>query len=373
MAALTRKTFKLFGGSGTLSNFGQFGSKEAGLPQTSMDPTIIQQLAAWLAGWSSAISGADKAPYLQDMNGVMYVFSYMTAYLYQMGIPEWDTGTTYYINSVVQANNGQWFKSLQDTNAGNAPPAGASNAFWQWINEPPPAVPLVGNALKANLVVTPNAGAPATKTDVSAALLSVQGVVLSSIAVTGDISASGANGLDTGAPANNTWYAAHVITNAAGTLTAFLYSLSPTAPTLPVGYTLFRRVGWVRRDGSGNLRQFTCTGNWTYYKAPSTSSSPTGTTSFAADLPPTSVLAQFFAAFQGTVGGAQNWGSLKFTTTGDAFAVDVVSSGTMTASVSRSSSVFQFRTNSSQQIDVSTDNLGSAPWTVSPLAYYDPV
>jgi len=137
MPGLTRKTFKLFGGSGTLSNFGQFGSKQAGLPQTSLDPTVIQQLAAWLAGWSAAISGTDKAPYLQDMNGVMYVFSYMTAYLYQMGIPEWDTGTTYYTNSVVQANNGQWFKSLQDSNLGNAPPVGASNAFWEWVNAPP--------------------------------------------------------------------------------------------------------------------------------------------------------------------------------------------------------------------------------------------
>jgi microcystin-dependent protein len=61
----------------------------------------------------------------------------MTAYLLQQGIPEWDSATTYYLNSVVQANSGQWFNSLQDNNLGNAPPVSASNAFWAWVNAPP--------------------------------------------------------------------------------------------------------------------------------------------------------------------------------------------------------------------------------------------
>ena len=147
MAGLTRKLSKLFGGSGTLSNFGQFGSKQAGLPQTSQDPTVIQQLSAWINGWSAAISGSDKAPYLQDMNGAFYVFSWFLTYLFQMGIPEWETGTLYFTGSVVQvAATGQQFQSLQGGvpgagvgQSGNTPLTGASSPFWLWTN-PPEAV-----------------------------------------------------------------------------------------------------------------------------------------------------------------------------------------------------------------------------------------
>lgn len=141
MAKITRKTMVPFGQAGPTSSFGQFGSKEAGFPQTSKDPTVIQQLSAWSNGWQDAVVTANKAAYLEDMNGMSFVFSYMLGYILQQGIPEWDSGTPYFINSVVQANNGQWFNSLQDNNLGNAPPVSASNAFWTWINAPAPPPP----------------------------------------------------------------------------------------------------------------------------------------------------------------------------------------------------------------------------------------
>jgi hypothetical protein len=62
--------------------------------------------------------------------------------------------------------------------------------------------------------------------------------------------AAGANGLDTGAIAANTWYSVWVIWN--GTTTAALLSLSDTAPTMPGGYTHRARVGWIRTDGTAN-------------------------------------------------------------------------------------------------------------------------
>lgn len=135
MAKLPRKTLKQFGNAGPTSSFGQFGSKEAGFPQTSQDPTVIQQLAAWVQGWQNAVVNSDKAAYLEDMNGLCFVYSYMMAYLFQAGVAEWDANTTYYIDSVVQVA-GQWFSSLQDNNVGNLPPVGASNAFWLWVNPP---------------------------------------------------------------------------------------------------------------------------------------------------------------------------------------------------------------------------------------------
>jgi hypothetical protein len=71
-------------------------------------------------------------------------------------------------------------------------------------------------------------------------------------ALTANIAASGANGLDTGAEAANTWYAIHVIDGPA-VATASLLSLSATAPTLPASYTVFRRIGWIRNNGSSNF------------------------------------------------------------------------------------------------------------------------
>lgn len=178
MAKLTRKTLRPFGDSASTSYIGQFGSKLAGVPQTSKDPTVIQQLSAWVNGWQLAISGSDKAPYLQDMNGIMYVFCYMLSYLFQTGIPEWDSGTTYFIDSVVQdaGGSGQQFKSLQDNNTGNTPPSGASNAYWLWIN--PPAV-LVGASSTVNKIqkvstLSPASGVPGS-TAVTDSLLSDDG------------------------------------------------------------------------------------------------------------------------------------------------------------------------------------------------------
>lgn len=145
MAGLTRKTSIQFGNAGPTSAFGQFGSKEAGTPQTSQDPAVIQGLPArWQQGWQAAVVSGDKAAYIEDMNGFCFVDSYQLTYLFQMGIPEWDSATLYFDGSVVEtAVNGQWFKSLQGGVAGigagqsgNAPPVSASNAFWLWVNPP---------------------------------------------------------------------------------------------------------------------------------------------------------------------------------------------------------------------------------------------
>ena len=144
MAGLTRKTSIQFGANGPSTAFGQFGSKVAAATQTSQDPAVIQALAAWGEGWQNAIVAGDKAAYLQDMNGFCFVDSYQLTYILQMGIPEYDTtgNTLYFTGSVVQiAASGQWFRSWQGGvpgvdagQSGHAPPSGASDAFWQWLN-----------------------------------------------------------------------------------------------------------------------------------------------------------------------------------------------------------------------------------------------
>jgi len=64
------------------------------------------------------------------------------------------------------------------------------------------------------------------------------------VSLTLNTAGSGANGLDTGTLAANTWYYKWVINN--GTTTAALASLSATAPTMPSGYTYKARHAHIR-------------------------------------------------------------------------------------------------------------------------------
>lgn len=69
-----------------------------------------------------------------------------------------------------------------------------------------------------------------------------------------NLAVTGANGLDVGTKAANSWYWLFVIKGTAGTES--LASLSRLTPTLPSGYTSFRRVGVVRTNAAGNIRKF---------------------------------------------------------------------------------------------------------------------
>lgn len=70
--------------------------------------------------------------------------------------------------------------------------------------------------------------------------------------LTADITASGANGLDTGSEASSTWYALYVI-DGPTVSPASLLSTSFTSPTLPANYTVFRRVGAMRNSAGSDF------------------------------------------------------------------------------------------------------------------------
>lgn len=120
------------------------------------------------------------------------------------------------------------------------------------------------------LVVKPNAGAPLSKLQATAA-----GIILAdntgltfqapAVNVTGDITASGANGLDTGGEANSTWYYLFVIYNPTTPQTAALLSASKTAPTLPAGYTFAALVGAVFNSSGGDFSDVITYGAATRY------------------------------------------------------------------------------------------------------------
>jgi hypothetical protein len=132
MAKLTRQTLTLFGGSGPTADFAQFGSQAASSPITTKNVATIQALTAWVQGWQNAVALRD-APYLEDMNGLLYVLCYELCYGLQQGIPEWDNATTYYTDSVV-INPGtlEMYASLIDNNTGNGLPSQVDNSNWKF-------------------------------------------------------------------------------------------------------------------------------------------------------------------------------------------------------------------------------------------------
>ena len=91
------------------------------------------------------------------------------------------------------------------------------------------------------LLITNDAGSPTTAIDVTAAQFgaaySGSFVYATNVSVVINTTTTGANGLDTGSRAANTWYNIFLINN--GTTTAGLASLSATSPTLPTGYNYF--------------------------------------------------------------------------------------------------------------------------------------
>jgi len=132
-------------------------------------------------------------------------------------------------------------------------------ASWQIVgvtgSKPPALIGACRNLLAFNNVSTPD-----SKLDITADEVVVKGVssglpvLLETVSVTIDLTASGANGLDTGAEASSTWYYVWLIWN--GSTTAGLLSASATAPTMPAGYTHRALMGAVRNNAGSNLVRF---------------------------------------------------------------------------------------------------------------------
>jgi phage-related tail fiber protein len=118
MSKLARTFQKIFAQNS--SKIGQFGSKAAGTKVITTDLTTIQALSAFQGGWENAIDSGQKLPTLQEMNGLFYLITSQLAYIFQEGMSEYNSSTTYYTNSIVkQAGSTRLYKSLTDNNTGN--------------------------------------------------------------------------------------------------------------------------------------------------------------------------------------------------------------------------------------------------------------
>lgn len=265
MAGLPRKPLFPFATSAT--NQGQFGSAQLGTKITTTDPSVVQGIsggapsAAWNQGWLDAVISGLALPPLEEMQGVQFVHSYMLSYLLTRGLAEWDSITTYnQWDFCKKTGTWQLYGSLIDSNTGNALPSAVSNSNWQYLGDLSNLNGIAAtNPIKGSRKNLKSAWASNTTFTITADEIILQNsshvtVKEFAVSLTNTITSSGANGLDTGSPANNTWYYSFIIFD--GTTVSSLCSLSATAPTLPSGYTYWARVGTFITDSSAHIIGF---------------------------------------------------------------------------------------------------------------------
>lgn len=118
MARLARKLSRQFGSTPGVDQMSVFGSLAAGSPTFSTDIENIQSLSQFLTGWYEAVIDGNS-PAIQDMNALFLVLFYQLAYLFENGIAEWNSQTTYYTGSRV--SSGMFvYVSLIDSNLNGA-------------------------------------------------------------------------------------------------------------------------------------------------------------------------------------------------------------------------------------------------------------
>lgn len=166
MSKIVRKTMKVFGLSAGLNQIAQFGSLAAAAPVYSTDPTVIQALSNYLGGWVNALLG-DGNPAVEDMNALFYLYAYQLASIFQDGIAEWDSGTTYYTGSLVLGSDNLVYQSFTDTNLGNNPTTDPTNWGQQTQNGlvTANAAPSIDKTVLTGTTLTwPNLTIPTSKT-----------------------------------------------------------------------------------------------------------------------------------------------------------------------------------------------------------------
>lgn len=133
---LERKQLQVFCGSAGEQQTSVFGTMKNPAPDYSKDPETLQG-TNWPQGWQNAIA-ADDAPFMEDMNSLFYVLSYMVKYLYQHGIPEWNNKETYTASKSVVLRNGKFYLAKQTTGADNPqdPATDASFTYWYLALDP---------------------------------------------------------------------------------------------------------------------------------------------------------------------------------------------------------------------------------------------
>lgn len=117
------------------------------------------------------------------------------------------------------------------------------------VNAPNLYVDDLGIIWGSNTTLEVEAGACRDSTNVNDIIIS-DDVVLNA-------ATNGVNGLDNGALAASTMYAVYALGDSTQNNDAgVILSLSDSAPAIPVGYDMYRRIGWALTDGSAHFLLF---------------------------------------------------------------------------------------------------------------------
>lgn len=119
MSKIARATQKIFGSSAGTNQIAQIGSLAAASPVFSTNLATIQALNNYLQGWFNVVVGSNS-PAIEDMNALCFLITQQLAYGFQSGVAEWDSGTTYFIGSLVNDGSGNIYRSIVDTNLNQA-------------------------------------------------------------------------------------------------------------------------------------------------------------------------------------------------------------------------------------------------------------
>jgi hypothetical protein len=201
------------------------------------------------------------------------------------------------------------------------------------------------------------------------------------------VSSTGVNGLDAGAVAASTWYAVFSIGDTTGSNTGKgLLSLSSTSPTLPVGYNVFRRIGWIKTTAASQILNFYQQGAdgvriyfWNdLLSTLSVLSSGSATTftsvSCSAFIPSTANYGTFTVGFTNQPAGASATDNAKFRATGSSLTTAntpyLVSLGTKTSGGASNKTQISLPLSASQSIDYAVTNANDT-LTLTVVGYYD--
>jgi hypothetical protein len=136
---LSRVTQYIFGSSAGSDEISQFGSLAAGSPEFTTNLATIQSLSQYLEGWfAGVISG--NSPAIEDMNALFYLTTTQLSYLFQEGIPEYDSNTVYYQYSVCQTS-GTLYQATYGSASGFSGIQPPNGSYWTLLS----ALPAIAN------------------------------------------------------------------------------------------------------------------------------------------------------------------------------------------------------------------------------------
>jgi len=142
--------------------------------------------------------------------------------------------------------------AVANLNSGTDASAGT---FWRgdgvWAGLPGTPAGTSSSTIKYDLIITTN-GTNTNDIVVKAKALGIMGNYHTTVSTVCSLNKAGAGGLDTGSEAKSTWYALFAISNGS-TMSVVASSAPNIPPTLPSGYSEWRRIGFIYNDSSSNI------------------------------------------------------------------------------------------------------------------------